>query len=223
MSALQLLHRRVQAARGLLGELGDADIADVAVLDMAAHRLHLDDGAGDLVVLQLFLGAAGDLQRHRGADRPAHLVDRLIERHALRRGAVDGGDDVAGHQARLGGRRVVDRRDHLDEPVLLGHLDAEAAELALGRTLHLAIGVGVHVAGMRVERRQHAVDRRIDQLALVRLLDVIVANLLEHVAEQIELAIGLGGGGVGFGRDGLQSAWARGMVAPAPSATPNAR
>ncbi len=31
----------------------------------------------------------------------------------------------------------------------------------------------------------------------VGLLDVVVANLLEHVAEQIELAIGVGGGGEG--------------------------
>ena len=47
---------------------------------------------------------------------------------------------------------------------------------------------------MRVERGQHAVDRRLDQLRVVRLLDIVGADALEHVAEQIELAVGVGGG-----------------------------
>ena len=45
--AVELLHRRLQTVRGLLGELGDADVADVVVLDMRAHRLDLDDVADD--------------------------------------------------------------------------------------------------------------------------------------------------------------------------------
>ena len=99
-----------------------------------------------------------------------------------------------------GGRRLVDRGDDLDEAVLHGDLDAEAAELAAGLHLHVAEALRVHVARMRIERGQHAVDRRFDQLGLVRLLDVVRADLLEHVAEQAELAIGLGGGGHRAGR-----------------------
>ena len=45
---------------------------------------------------------------------------------------------------------------------------------------------------MRIEPGQHAVDRRFDQLAVVRLLDIVGAHALEHVAEQVELAIGVG-------------------------------
>jgi hypothetical protein len=46
--------------------------------------------------------------------------------------AIDLGDIVAGEHAGLGGRRVVDRRDDLDEFVFHRDLDAEAAELTLG-------------------------------------------------------------------------------------------
>ena len=85
-------------------------------------------------------------------------------------------------------------RDDLDEALLHRDLDAEAAELAAGLHLHVAEALRVHVARMRIERGQHAVDGRFDQLRLVGLLDVVGADLLEHVAEQAELAVGLGGG-----------------------------
>ena len=87
----------------------------------------------------------------------------------------------------LGGRRVVDRRDDLDQAVLHRDLDAEAAELAAGLHLHVAVFLGVEIARMRVERGQHAVDRRLDQLLVADLLDIFGAHPLEHVAEQLEL------------------------------------
>src|SRR5690606_35693307 len=43
----------------------------------------------------------------------------------------------------------------------------------------------------------HAVDRGVDQFGLVRDLDIVGAHAIEHVAEQVELAICLGVGGVG--------------------------
>jgi hypothetical protein len=47
---------------------------------------------------------------------------------------------------------------------------------------------------MRIEPGQHAVDRRFDQLAVVGLLHIVCPQPLEHVAEQAELAIGVGVG-----------------------------
>ncbi len=38
---------------------------------------------------------------------------------------------------------------------------------------------------MRIERGQHAVDRRLDQLLLIGLFDIIGADFFEDVAEQI--------------------------------------
>jgi hypothetical protein len=45
---------------------------------------------------------------------------------------------------------------------------------------------------MRIERGQHSVDRAFDQLIVLDLIGVIVAHQLEHVAEQVELLVGLG-------------------------------
>src|ERR1700677_2215311 len=49
---------------------------------------------------------------------------------------------------------------------------------------------------MRIERGQHAVDRGLDHFRFVWLLDIVVSDLVKHVAEQIELPIGVGGRGV---------------------------
>ena len=96
---------------------------------------------------------------------PFILVDGLVQGQALNLLIVDLGDHVAGHDAGFGGGRVVDRRDHLDEAVLHRDLDAEPAELAVGGLLHVAPALLVHVARMRIERGDHAVDRALDSLA----------------------------------------------------------
>ena len=96
--------------------------------------------------------AAHDGELDLGVDRPAHLVDRVGQVEADHRLAVDVGDEVAGLDAGLGRRRVVDRRDHLDDAVLHRDLDAEAAELALGLHLHVGEAFGVEIARMRIER-----------------------------------------------------------------------
>ncbi len=175
--------RLLEAVGGLLVELGDADDADVVALDARAHRAHADDVAHDRHFDRLLDALARDLEADLGVDLAAHLLDRLIEREALHRLVVEMRDDVARAHARLGGRRVVDRGDDLHQAFLHGDLDAEAAELAARLHLHVAEALRVHVARMRL-----------DQLAVVRLLDIVRAHALEDVAEQIELAIGVDGG-----------------------------
>ena len=110
------------------------------------------------------------------ADLAAHLLDRLVERQAHDRLAVERGDEVARLQAGFGGGRAVHRRHHLDQAVFHRDFDAKAAELALGLDLHVAEVFLVQVARMRIERGQHAVDRGLDQLLVVRRLDVVVAD-----------------------------------------------
>ncbi len=91
--------------------------------------------------------------------------------------------------------------DHLDQAVFLGDFDADAAELALGGDLHVAILLGVHVAGMGIEVGNHALDGGVDQLAVLDRAHIVGAHALERVAEQVELAIG--GcviGALGFGK-----------------------
>ncbi len=93
--------------------------------------------------------------------------------------------------AGLAGRRVVDRRHDLDHALLHRDLDAEAAELAARLDLHVLVVLGVHVARVRIERGQHAVDGVLDQRLLVHRLDIVAADAFQHVAEQVELLVEL--------------------------------
>ena len=103
------------------------------------------------------------------------------------------GDHVAGLHARARRRRIVDRRYDLHQAVLHRDFDAQPAELAAGLHLHVAVGLLVHEAGMRIQRCQHAVDRGFDQLAVIDRLHIVRPHPVEHVAEQIQLAIGFAG------------------------------
>ena len=123
---------------------------------------------------------------------PAHALDRLGQAEALDRLAVEVGDQIARLESGAIGRRVVDRRDHFHEAAFHGDLDAEPAELAAGLHLHVAEALGIEIARMRIERGQHAVDRGFDQLLVADFLDVVGSHALEDVAEQVQLAIGLG-------------------------------
>src|ERR1700751_2376600 len=174
--------RLLQAFGGLLVELGDADEADVVAFESRTHRADLDARTGNGNLERLLLALAHDLELDLGVLRPAHLLDRLVEREPLHRLVVEGRDDVVGHDAGLGSRRLVDRGDALDQAVLHGHLDSETAELAAGLHLHVAEALRIHVARMRIEPGQHAVDRRFDQLAVVGLLHIVGPHPFEDVA-----------------------------------------
>ena len=174
----------------LLVEGGDLDVDQVA-FGAGLDGVDADHVAHDLDVEWLVLALAHDGERDRRVDRPAHLLHRLLERQAHDLLVVEVGDEVVGLQAGLGGRRVVDGRDHLDHAVLHRHLDAEPAELATGLNLHVAEVLGIEVGGVGIEGGQHAVDGRIDQGRVVGLVDVVAAHALQHVTEQVELLVDL--------------------------------
>src|SRR5262249_16002070 len=90
-------------------------------------------------------------------------------------------------------------RDDLDQAVFHRDLDAETAELAARLHLHVAERLRLHVTRMRIEAGEHAVDRGFDQLGVVGLFNVVGANALEHIAEQIELPVGVSRGWFGNG------------------------
>lgn len=89
-------------------------------------------------------------------------------------------------------RGFVDRGDHLDQFVLHGDLDPETAELAAGLGSHVVGGFLVEVAGMRIERGQHAVDGALDQFVLLGRSDILRAHALKYIAENGKLPIGRG-------------------------------
>ena len=180
-----------QIVEGLFGERGDLHVADV-VLDAVLDGLHLDDVAHDRDLDRLVGAFAQDGQLDRRVDQAAHLLDRVVQGQAAHVLAVDLRNIVAGAHAGLGRRGVVDRRDHLDQLVLHGDLDAEAAELALGLDAHVLGRFGIEVGGMRIERGQHAVDGVLDQRLLVGRRHILAAHALEYVAEDRQLLVGLG-------------------------------
>ena len=185
-----------------------------------AHRAHADDVAGDRHLDRLVLALAHDGELDLGVHRAAHLLDGLIEGQALHLLAVELGDDVVRHDAGLGGGRLVDRGHDLDEAVFHRDFDAEPAEFAAGLHLHVAEALGVHVARMRIEPGEHAVDRSFDQLAVVRLLDIFGAHPLEHVAEQVELPVGVGRGRLGARAENTMRGCIASSVIAAPAAAP---
>ncbi len=126
-----------------------------------------------------------------GARGPAHAVHRLIHVEPLDRLTIERGDGVASEHARPLGRHVVDGRDHLENAVLHGDINAEAAELAMRLDLLFLELLGAHIARMRVELHQHAVDGVGDELLVVGLVDILLAHALEHLAKKLKILINL--------------------------------
>ena len=140
----------VQARVGLLAKGRDLDVDDI-VLEPRLDRIDDDAIARDLHVEGIVLAFAHDGDGDRRADGTAHLVDGLLEGEPRDLLVVDVGDEVARHNARFRGRRIVDRRHDLDDVLLHRHLDAETAELAARSDLHIAEVLRIEVGGMRVE------------------------------------------------------------------------
>src|SRR5690606_8262432 len=122
---------------------------------------------------------------------PTHLFDRLLERQAYDLLTVQMGDEVVCLNAGFVSGRTVDRSDDLNDAILHRDLDAEAPKLAARLHLHVAEVLRAEISRMRVERGQHAVDGRLDQLCVVRLLDVVLSDALEHITKQVELPVDL--------------------------------
>ena len=155
-------HGLPQSVFRLFGETGDADVTDVPFRP-PADGLHRDDRPGDRHVegIRVFpLNGQADVR----AGIATHLLDRIEDRDAVDRFAVEMGDQIAGLQSRPVGRRALDGRDDPDIAVLHGDLDSQAAELAAGGNEGLLQFLGVQVGRMRIERRDHGIQRRLDDL-----------------------------------------------------------
>ena len=186
----QLLDRLLQLRLALFVEAGEADIADVAV-KRGFHHLDVDDLAGHRHVDRLVHAFALDVDGDGAAGGAAHAVNRVVQREAFDGLTVEREDEVARlHAGALGGG-VVDRADDFHQAAVGGDFKAEPAELALGGDLHVAVLFGVHVAAVRVEAGDHAVERVVDQFAVVHGGDVVGADLFEDVAEESEQVVGV--------------------------------
>ena len=110
------------------------------------------------------------------------------------------GDEIPRLDTRVIRRRAVDGRDDLHEALFLRDLDPQTAEFAACLDAHVGRVIGRQVAGMRIKRGEHPVDRRLDQFARVHLFDILRADAFEDVAEQVQLLVHVRGAGA-FLRD----------------------
>ena len=167
------LDRGGERFAGVFLELRDAEIGVAGLEQLGFHALDLDHGARQRHDDGLGFAFAHDGQRDLGIGLAAHALDRIVERHALDRGFVELDDQVARLDAGARGRRIVDRRDDLDEPVFHADFDAQAAEFALRADLQFAERILVEIGRMRVEPGEHAGDGFGDELLVVDRLDVV--------------------------------------------------
>ena len=150
----------------VLRERSDADIAHAVLEHRALGCIDLDGRALYRVVLRLV--AALYRQDDIRADFAADMHRNFLRLHLRDRRAVDGHDLVAGLEAGVLPRRIVEDGDDRDLAVLEAHRHADAAELALRVLLELLKLVGIHVDRVRVsEGLHHAGDGAVHELRLV--------------------------------------------------------
>ena len=157
------LERVAEIFVGVLGEIGDADVAGRAVdherrrqardAHLIAHHAHFEQPLEALA-------AHADVDER--ALRSLELVDRRLGRPALGADAFDGRDHVAAANAAAERRRAFEHAHGGDVAVDGLNREAEAVVAAFLPLAHLRVGPRVHEARMRIERLQHAVDRAVD-------------------------------------------------------------
>src|SRR5487761_1653102 len=77
----------------------------------------------------------------------------------------------------------------LSPAFVAGNFGADAGELALAFVDQVLVLAFVQEVGMRIERRQHALERVRDQLVLGHRLDVARAHAIEHVGVERHVGI----------------------------------
>ncbi len=175
----------------MFAEGADADNADIA-LNFGAHRTDADDIALDWNFECFGFTFAAHGENDGGADPATHFLNRFRQGQAEDRLIIQMGDVVARLDTGIGRRGVIDRGDHLDEAVLHGDLNAETAKFAAGLDPHVAEIGFVQIAGMRIERCQHAVDCCLDQFLVGQFRHIFRPYPLQHITEQGQLLIGFG-------------------------------
>lgn len=127
----------------------------------------------------------------RGARCAAHLFDRLVQRTAENQLAIEMGDIVASLNSGAIGRCILERCDYLHRAVFERHGKAETAIFALALHRQPFEPDFVEKGAVRIEAREHAVDRPAHQVFVADFLDIFGAHALEHVHELVEFAIGI--------------------------------
>src|SRR5262252_123790 len=118
-----------------------------------------------------------------GLSRPLRMIYSLIKREPPHRRFVEMGDYVIWHDAGICRGCSIDWGHDLNQAVLHRKFDTDSSKFAARLHLHLAETLGIHVARMGIEPSKHSINRELDQLCVVRFLDIIVTHQLKHLFE----------------------------------------
>jgi len=104
-------------------------------------------------------------------------LNGIGQRHSFDRSIVEPDDQIAGTDARLGGWRVVDGRNHLDKAIFLAaDFDSQSAKLTGRADLQVLKSFGVQKSRVRIEIAQHAANGVFQQILILDRLDVILSD-----------------------------------------------
>ena len=176
------------AARAVL-EAANPDVGDVLGQHPASNALDADDPARDGEGEQFLLPFAPHGDLHLRAGLAPKLLDDLLEREVLRGFFLDEDDLIARLHAGLVRRGILDGRHHGQHAVADRNLHAQASEAARGLHLHLLEEFGIQIGRMGVERAEHSPDGAADELLRVHLVDVVLLDEAQDLAEGSQFGI----------------------------------
>ena len=183
---LQVLPRGEDVAADIAGEFIDHYMADRAVLDLPGNRLELDQAARHIEVEGLVAAGTKHGEADRGAGLAAHAGNRFVEFEAVDQFAIEMGNVVARLDAGFVGRTAAEGRDDLNRAIFADNRQAETGIIAVDHRFEPLEVRSVEIAGMRVQRGQHTVDRAVDQDIVLDRLDITCLDALvdrEQLAE----------------------------------------
>ena len=193
----QRIEPLLQIDVGAVLEVLDLHVPVSVVVELRLDRHDADDVAHQRHGTRLAPGRARHLEQASGARRAHQRLDAIDLLPAARLRAVDLQQLVAGRKSRAGRRRLVERRHNHQLVAARRDLQADAAVLAVGLLLQRGVRLRLHEGGVGIERPDHALDGAVEELRVVDVLDVVVLDEAQHVAEHVELAVRPGriGGG----------------------------
>src|SRR5450631_4385435 len=173
-----------QFVAGRVAELRDAHITIAGLRQLGFHTVQLHPRTLEGELQRFGAALAHDSDLDLGSLFAAHALDGIAQRIGIDGYAVDGRYDIAGTDAGLRGRRIVQRRNDDDLAVFQRNLDSHARVLARTADLQLVVFFTVEVGRIRIERGDHPADRRLQQLVIVDGNDVLALHPLQHLGQK---------------------------------------
>ena len=102
---------------------------------------------------------------------------------------IDLKDLISCQDTRFKSRRILDRRDDGENTVFGRDLDPQTFKASLRLCLHLLKDLRRHESGVRVQGLQHSLDRPINEILRIRLLDIFLLNEAEDIGEDLQILI----------------------------------